>query len=279
MNLPVVIVGCGYIGRLLALRLKAQNKEVLGIVKTEESRISLERESIPALQADITDSRLPLLLPYASAFVFSASSSRSGVEIFEQIFSVGLDHVLESSSGVPFVLISSTSLYSQVDGEWVDENSASIPTTPSGIILKKAEDKVLDRGGTVLRASGIYGPQRTYRIRGLLENKVRIDPRKKWINQIHGSDLAAAIEHFLTIPGLFNISDDLPTLEEDFYGWLCQNLDVPLPPIEPRPPHLKRGYSNKRISNKKAKSLGFTLDFPTFKEGYSSLIQTYKNTS
>lgn len=279
MDLPVVIIGCGYIGRILALRLKSQQKAVMGIVKTEESRINLEKQGIPAIAADITDNRFPRVLPPASALVFSASSNRSEAELFGKIFSIGLDQVLESAKGIPLLLVSSTSVYSQVEGEWVNEDSPAIPTTPSGVILKQAEQKVLERGGTVLRASGIYGPQRAYRITGLVERRVRIDPRKKWINQVHGFDLARAIEHFLTVPGLFNISDDLPTLEEDFYSWLCQNLNVPFPPLGQKPPHPKRGYSNKRISNKKAKSMGFRLDFPTFKEGYSNLVQIYKNPS
>ncbi|TFE67729.1 nucleoside-diphosphate sugar epimerase [Methylacidiphilum sp. Yel] len=276
MDHPVLIIGCGYIGTLVARSLQQKNQEVIGLVKSQESKNRLQQLGIPAVALDITNHDSLNSLSKISAVIFSASSNRAEPLAFEKIFSIGLDNALSIAKNCPFLLVSSTSVYTHTEGQWVDEESPATPATSSGKILKKAEEKVLDRGGTVLRASGIYGPQRVYRITGLLQNTVRIDPRKKWINQIHGQDLATAIVHFLTIPGLFNITDDLPTLEEDFFHWLCQRFELPLPPIEPKAPHPKRGYSNKRVSNKKAKTFGFMLDFPTFQEGYSELIKFFK---
>src|SRR5205085_6200425 len=96
---------------------------------------------------------------FPSDLVVHCASSRGGdADQYRRIYRDGVVNLLQSFPGARIVFTSSTSVYGQRDGSWVDENSPAEPGTAKGEILREAEEIVLAHDGIVLRLGGIYGP-------------------------------------------------------------------------------------------------------------------------
>jgi nucleoside-diphosphate-sugar epimerase len=173
--------------------------------------------------------------------------------------------------------VSSTSVYGQTDGSWVDETSPAEPGSEKGRILVEGERLLLATAteipAVILRASGIYGPERGHLFQQYLRGEASIsgDPQR-WLNMIHRDDLAGAIiaacEHGRA-GEVYNATDDEPVTLIDFFQWLANELKRTLPPAAEIATTRKRAVTNKRISNAKLKrELRYTFRYPTFKEGY-----------
>jgi nucleoside-diphosphate-sugar epimerase len=90
---------------------------------------------------------------------------------------------------------------------------------------------------------------------------------------VHRDDIASAIFLLLTQgTQIYNVVDDQPMLQTDCYRWLAQRLNRPLPPIGKSTEQRKRGDTNKRVSNAKLRSLGWTLQYPTFVDAMEKSI-------
>ncbi|MGZ8900595.1 MAG: NAD-dependent epimerase/dehydratase family protein, partial [Limisphaerales bacterium] len=129
----------------------------------------------------------------------------------------------------------------------------------------------------ILRASGIYGPERGHLFKQFLRGEATMrEDGSSWINMIHVDDLAAAIAHLIDhgAPGeIYNATDNEPVTQLAFFHWLSTALKRPMPPAAPPDPARKRGLTNKRVSNAKLKSTGFAFKYPSFREGYSAEMQ------
>jgi nucleoside-diphosphate-sugar epimerase len=95
------------------------------------------------------------------------------------------------------------------------------------------------------------------------------------MNLLHRSDAAAALK-FLAgagTPGIFNVVDDFPVRQVDWYRYVCAALRKPLPP--PGPPDLsrKRGWTCKCVSNRKLRRLGWEPVYATFKQGLQAVLE------
>jgi nucleoside-diphosphate-sugar epimerase len=89
------------------------------------------------------------------------------------------------------------------------------------------------------------------------------------MNQIHADDAAAALYHLIEqeLPaGIYNVSDDKPLTQLGFYQWLAEYLGEALPPHGPEPVERKRGVTDKRVSNTKLRSMGWSPIYPSFQE-------------
>jgi nucleoside-diphosphate-sugar epimerase len=108
------------------------------------------------------------------------------------------------------------------------------------------------------------------------------DDGSSYINSIHRADLVGSIIHLLNTgtPGeTYNVADNEPVTQLDFFRWLSTQLNKPLPPSAPAEANRKRGVTNKRVSNAKLRSTGYTLIYPTFREGYGAQIRKLQNTA
>jgi nucleoside-diphosphate-sugar epimerase len=171
---------------------------------------------------------------------------------------------------------SSTSVYAQRDGSWVTEESETNPEE-TGRLLLETEKLVLDHRYTVARLAGIYGPGRSALVSKLLAGTAIIDPdNDRFVNQAHRDDIACAL--FLLLTGdlqeaqIYNIVDDEPLLQSACYRWLARRLSRPPPPIGRVAARRKRGDTNKRVSNAKLRSLGWTPQYPTFVDAMEKSI-------
>lgn len=178
-----------------------------------------------------------------------------------------LQHHLHSQGLNPRIIyVSSTGVYHQRDGEWIDEQSPVEPTDHQGKMLLQAEQVVSSAAEqvSVLRCSGIYGPNRTRLAEMLISGEAVVTPA--WTNRIHADDVAGFIAHLIQQPAqqqpLFLVSDDEPLPQEEAYGRLAERLGVDLSTF-PRSDDIGRRGS-KRISNRLLHASGYQLLHPTY---------------
>jgi nucleoside-diphosphate-sugar epimerase len=218
--------------------------------------------------------------------VYAASPSGRTEEAYEAAYLRGLENVLGvlERRGAPLsrvLLTSSTAVYGQDDGSWVDEGSPTEPTRFTGRILLRAEDAVRGRTyeGAALRLAGIYGPGRTWLIRRVQSGEARIDPETRYGNRIHLDDCAGALAHLLTVPQLAPVYvgvDDAPVPLGEVYAFVAALLGVPVPPEGPSDEG--RG-GNKRCRTAKLRASGYSLRVPSYREGYPPIVAEHLRAS
>jgi nucleoside-diphosphate-sugar epimerase len=169
---------------------------------------------------------------------------------------------------------SSTAVYGQAAGEWVDESSETTPAHFSGARLLEAERLLLEHDvpATVLRCSGIYGPGRTRLIDNVRQGSAT--PSQRFTNRIHRDDVAGAIAYLLRQPEpppLLLLSDDAPTPDTEVIGFLAQLLGVPAPPPGAVAGPAGRG-GHKRCRNARLRATGYELRYPSYREGYGAML-------
>lgn len=169
--------------------------------------------------------------------------------------------------------LSSTGVYGDTGGAWVDE------TAPTGTGRRTARSEAdaqwLARGARVLRLPGIYGPGRSALERVREGAARRIDLPGQVFSRVHVADIAAGVQAALDgAPGAYNLADDLPCSQNDVIEHACRLLGVQAPPLQSLEaanlsPMARAFYSeNRRIANAKARrELGWRPRYPSYREG------------
>jgi nucleoside-diphosphate-sugar epimerase len=273
-----LIVGCGYLGLAVARALQQRGDRITAWVRSPESAAELALEKFERIIAgDAANSNLWHEAGKFDAVAFCASSGGGGVGEYLRVYKFGsrLMHAYQPEAWRVF--ISSTSVYGQTDGGWVDETSPTTPANQTSQLLVEAENDTVAVGGIVLRSAGIYGPGRAMLFEKFRRgDAVLEDGGARWINQVHRDDLAAAVILLLDqgAPGqIYNAADDEPVTLHNYYAWCSEKLGKPMPPPGTRDPNRKRGLTNKRVSNKKLHATGWVPVFPTFREGLASELR------
>jgi nucleoside-diphosphate-sugar epimerase len=273
----LLIAGCGYVGTAAADLFHAAGWEVEGWTHSAESAARLGSKPFAVRAVDITDGAM--VNAAASAFdlaIHCASSRGGGAESYRRLYFDGTKNLVEILRPCRFLYTSSTSVYAQSDGEWVDEASPAEPRHETGRILRETEEFVRQNGGTIARLAGIYGPGRSALLRRFLSGEARIEGEGgRFLNQAHRDDIAAALFFLATLPngsGIVNVVDNEPLPQRECYAWLAAKLNRPMPPVVERPRERKRGASNKRVSNQKLRALGWRPQFPNFRVGMEQSV-------
>lgn len=269
----MLIAGCGYVGTALGVELAAQGNDVWGL-RRDASRLPPQ---LHALSADLSDPTTLRSLPSAlDHVVYCAGADEASDAAYERVYVSGLRNVLAATSGSGLRRVfftSSTAVYGQSLGEWVDENAETTPTHFSGIRLLEAERLLRQQPvpATVLRCSGIYGPGRTRLIDSVRNGSAA--PSQRFTNRIHRDDIAGAIAHLLghaQPPPLLLLSDDAPALDSEVIGFLAQQLGVPQPALAPAATAGRGGH--KRCRNTQLHATGYQLRYPSYREGYGAML-------
>jgi nucleoside-diphosphate-sugar epimerase len=274
----ILIAGCGYVGQATADLFHAAGWDAEGWTASAKSAAALSAKPYPICQVDISNRDQVAEHPRTfDAVVHCASSRGGGVESYRQIYLNGARNLLDRFVGTKMLFTSSTSVYAQRDGSRVTEESETKPASENGRVLLETEKVILGLRGAVARLSGIYGPGRSALLRKFLDGTAIIDPENdRFVNQVHRDDIASAL--FLLVSGewqehqIFNVVDNQPMLKSDCFRWLAQRLNRPLPPVRELTEQPKRGDTNKRVSNAKLRSLGWTLQYPTFADAMEKSI-------
>ena len=280
----VLIIGCGYVGVALGKELARLGHQVSGVRRSTGAASELRSAGIQPLIADITEPGALQQRPADWDWVVNCIGSSAGTaEDYRRTYLEGTRHVLDWLRARPpgkFVYTSSTSVYGQDDGSWVDESDETTPPTETGAILVETEKLLLRAAvetgfpAVVLRLAGIYGPGRGYWLKQFLSGEAQLEADERFLNMIHRDDAVGAILAALErgkSGSVYNVSDNEPASQRTIFTWLAQRLNRPLPPVASEPKARRRGATNKRISNRRLREeLGCTLRYPTFREGYAA---------
>lgn len=265
-----LLVGCGSLGARIGLRLADRGWSVTALRRDASAVLP----PIVGLGVDLTRER-PALPPLdLGALVVALTARPRTEEAYRATYVDGmlraLDAVAETGSApARAVLVSSTGVFGDAGSPdtLLDESVAAQPSDGPAQVLLDAERAFLERlpHGTVLRLSGLYGPDSTF-----LQDQVRAgritDPHR-WTNRIHRDDAAAAVEHVITMsaePGqLYLGTDDEPAQLGDVAAHLADLLGAPTPPAADR-----QQAHGKRLSNARLRATGWEPRYPSFRHGY-----------
>lgn len=272
----VLIAGSGYVGLALADLLYQDGCEVWCL------RRNIEKcpPHVRSISADLTKIDTLENLPSGLDYVFfSAAASSSNEHAYHALYVQGLRNLLEvlapQVKTIQRVLFtSSTTVYGQTDGSWIDESSLTTPTHATGLQMLEAEQILLqsDFRGTVLRFAGIYGPGRTHFVQKVRDGSPI--PVGTYANLIHLRDCARVLQHlayFKATQPLYIGVDHEPVLRTDLAQYIASLLKYPSPPVINASESAERRSNNKRCSNKLLLSTGYTFSYPTYREGYRDL--------
>lgn len=274
--MKVIIAGCGFVGERAADLLHASGHEVIGLTHSPESAARLagikpwRTESCDISNRNaVIELAARLKADSIDAFIHCASSSRGGAEMYQSVYVDGMRHLTQAFPAAFPLYTSSTSVYPQVNGETVDENSFADPERDTGRLLREAENIALKAKGAVARLAGIYGPGRSFVLKNLLEGKAAIEGNHgqgRILNQIHADDAAAALVHLVTqrLGGIYNIVDDAQMTQRQCVERLCSLFGVKLPGTREPDPNRKRGWSHKRVSNTKLHASGWSPRYTSY---------------
>jgi nucleoside-diphosphate-sugar epimerase len=273
----VLIAGAGYVGNALAIELARRGDAVWTL-----SRTARAIEGATAIAADLREPRSLDAIPDAiDSLVYCAGASERGERAYEDAYVRGLENTIaalekKGAKTTRAVFTSSTAVYAQDDGSFVDESSPTEPSSFSGRVLLRAESitRAL-RGGIALRFAGIYGPSRTWLVRRVASGDAHIDPKVRYGNRIHQRDCAGAIAHLLSIQNPASIYvgvDDDPAPLGEVYSFVAELLGKD-PPRHGDDASGRGG--NKRCKNDRLKQSGYVLRVPSYREGYPAIVRDF----
>jgi len=277
----ILIAGCGYVGSALGERLLADSDTVWGLRRGP----GLLPSGIRPIEADLAVSATLQDLPSdLEVIVYAASPGGRDDAHYRTAYVEGVGRLLEALEAHDqrpkrFIFVSSTAVYEQSSGEWVDEDSPTQPEHFSGRRLLEAE-RLVAAGPfpyTIVRFGGIYGPRRTRMLDQVRTGRAVYAPgRPRFINRIHRDDCAGALHHLIRLPepeALYIGVDSDPVEEATAMRWIAGAVGAPSPRMA-RGPEAKslRARSNKRCRNDRLLASGYTFEHPSFREGYAALI-------
>jgi nucleoside-diphosphate-sugar epimerase len=182
--------------------------------------------------------------------------------------------------------LSTTGVYGDHGGGWVDETTPTNPGQPRSIERLIAERAWQAIGATLFRLPGIYGPGRSAIDQVKAGTARRIDKPGQVFSRIHVEDIAITVLAAMTrgVSGaIYNVADDLPAPTADVVAYACALLELPVPPlvpwadIAPTLSAMARSFyaENRRVRNDRIKrELGVTLRYPTYREGLQAIASS-----
>lgn len=280
-----LIVGCGYLGRRAAEAWLRDGHEVYALTRGGPNAEALRAAGIEPIVGDVTDPATLAALPAADTLLYAVGFDRSAGHAQRAVYVDGLRNVLaevRQRSG-RLIYVSSSSVYGQQQGEWVDETSPTVPATSSGEVCLAAEQVVWEffppdkpparHDAVILRLSGLYGPGRLLRRMDAVKSGTPIagDPRG-WLNLVHVDDAVGAVraaDVWPTAGTTCLVSDDRPVTRGEYFTQLARlaGADPPLFDAS-QPTRGPAGSLGKRCRNRKLREeLGVELQYPTIDEG------------
>ncbi|HEV2623438.1 MAG TPA: NAD-dependent epimerase/dehydratase family protein [Frateuria sp.] len=271
----VLLAGCGDVGLRVARQLLAQGHEVFALRRRPPAAAG---DGIGWLAGDLT---LPATwdgLPAGITRVaYLPAPDVRDRATYEAVFLDGLHAMLaalDRSALRRVLFVSSSAVYGDHAGDWVDEDTPARPPGFNGAVLLEAERRLEAEpvASTVVRLAGLYGPGRLQLVDRLRAGRVTV-PRGQvhWANRIHVEDAAAAIAHLLLLPDAaprYLGVDDTPLPLDVLYDHLAGLVGAPRPPDGPAP----EGIGSKRLCNARLRASGFVPRWPDARSGYAALL-------
>ncbi|MEX0283806.1 MAG: SDR family oxidoreductase [Paracoccaceae bacterium] len=257
--------------------------DVTGTTRTEDKALVIRATGVRVLLWPGTD---PVSFDGVTHLLISAGPGEGG----DPVLAAFRDEIAKRAAQFEWVgYLSTTGVYGNHDGGWVDETTPLTPSTRRGRWRKEAEDAwqaIPDLPLHIFRLAGIYGPGR-----GPFE-KVRNGTAKRVIkpgqvfSRIHVEDIAQVLLASVNRPNpgaIYNLCDDDPAPPQDVLGFAAELLGYPLPPevdfeTAEMSPMARSFYSDsKRVRNNRIKDeLGVVLKHPTYKAALTAMLEAEK---
>ncbi len=277
----VLIAGCGDVGSRLAQQLIVADWTVFGL-RRDVARLPL---TVVPVAGDLTLPVCPPAWPQGTLdyLVYCATPSEHDEAGYRAAYVDGLRHVLgwlqaHGQSPRRVLFVSSSGVYGQQAGEWVDETAPAEASGFSAQIMREAEQLALNSGvpASLVRLTGIYGPGRNWLLRQAREGyRVASEP-PLYGNRIHADDAAGLLAFLLqadargvALEDCYIGVDDEPAPLHDVVGWLRAQLGV----SHWAEQSTVRRAGSKRCSNARARALGWVPQYPSYREGYAALLR------
>ena len=278
----VLIVGCGDVGGRLATQLLDTDWQVYGL------RRSIDRlpAGVIGVAGDLFSEQCPTQWPTGQIdyLVYSAAATEHDEAGYQAAYVDGLKNTLswlEQHGQRPkrLLFVSSSGVYAQKDGEWVDEASPALSTNYSGRIILDAERVALESGiaASVVRLTGIYGPGREWMLGQVRKGyRVAVEP-PLYGNRIHADDAAGLLAFLLeadrqgrALDDCYIGVDNAPAPLAEVVDWLRERLGI----TEWAAEASVRRAGSKRCSNARAKALGWEPRYSSYREGYAAVLDS-----
>ncbi|WP_417385912.1 SDR family oxidoreductase [Gimesia sp.] len=300
-----LIIGCGYVGMSVAQEWVKQGHEVSALTRSEDNARKFTESGIQPVLGDITQPETLQGLPEADTVLYAVGFDRTSDKSRREIYVTGLESALKvlKQRTEKVIYLSSTSVYGQTAGEWVDETSVCEPERENGQICLEAE-QLFDQHGflsnaasksngataVILRLAGIYGPGRLLaRMEQIRAGEPLAGNPDAWLNLIHLTDIVQTIlkcDTEIHLEDRYLVSDSRPITRREYYETLARLLQAPEPRFATADPgeigmkstrfnSTERAAGlNKRCNNKRLREeLGVSLTFPTITEGLPNAIE------
>ena len=274
----VLLAGCGDIGLYLGQQLQQAGYQVIGL-----KRSPLENPPFPMVYADLlAPDSLGELAEQYDFIVYTATPSSMTPQAYEDAYVNGLKHLMSATQPPAhrLLLVSSTGVYHQSAGEWVDESCATYPERFSGKILLQSEQIALSQWPTtVIRFAGIYGPGRLRLINKVQRGEPVSEVPASFTNRIFRDDCAGMLAFLMVqsaagqpLDSVYIGCDDAPVTDVEVLDYIADCMALPrLPRAEPQQP--AGTAQNKRCCNDRIKSLGYGFAYPSYREGYERILR------
>ncbi len=271
----VLIVGCGDIGQRLALHLGRDNYQITGIRRN----CPPDADHIHYRCCDVADyfAFKSVLSDGFNIIVITMTPAERSDAGYVQAYVKTCDYLVKALASLQqrpelIIFVSSTAVYAQDDGSWVNESSLSEPMSFSGKRLLEAETIIQNSGftNTLVRFSGIYGPGRNRLIEQVKKGAASVS--EHYTNRIHAEDcagfLAHLIKHHKPLAPVYIATDSHPTPMLEVVSWIASQLGIK--DFLSADAVNERG--NKQLSNQLMRSTGYKLRYENFRQGYIEMI-------
>ena len=284
---PVLIIGCGDIGRRVAALCLAQGTKVNALARSSETAEQLAAQGIGAYLGDLDRPETLASLPTGgtTVFYFAPPPPQGDDEPRLRTF------LHESAGALPakLIYISTSGVYGDRQGAWVAEATAPRPNTErarrrlAAEIMLREWEKRCGAPVIVLRVGGIYGPGRLPIERIKKNAPVLREQECGYTNRIHADDLAAvcmAAAQRGSAGGLYNVSDGHPSTMTDYFNLVADLYGLPRPPqvsLEEAKSRLSAEMmsyleESRRMDNRKMlRELEVRLRYPTLRDGLAAM--------
>ena len=276
MKNTLLSIGHGFSSRALARRLLEGGWRVIGTTRSAEKAETLRGEGVDALKWPGG----PLPLAEATHLLVSVPPSESG----DPVLKLARDRISTARHLKWAGYLSTTAVYGDHKGSWVDETTPLAPTTERGKARARAEADWAALGLPlhIFRLAGIYGPGRGPLEKVRRGTARRIVKKGQVFSRIHVEDIAAVLAASIEQPNpgaIYNVCDDKPSRPDDVIEHAARLLGFPVPPVvgldsaEVSPMARSFYAESKRVRNNRIKDeLGVTLKYPDYRSGLAALL-------
>lgn len=311
--MKVLFAGCGDIGvraiRQIQQKIPSLNWEYLA-VRRNTSRLPVD---ITSVSGDIRDTKFLASLLASEQFtalVVSLTPEQMTDEGYRESYVVAarsIQTAVAQCTEPPHLVIwiSSTGVYGESDGEWVDEQTLIIPSSFRGKRLREAEEVIagLSVPSSIVRFSGIYGSGRHRLMNQVRDSHCVPATPVVWTNRIHSEDCAGFIVHLLQqfvsgckLENQYIATDNEPAKRYEVQQWLAQEIgvdhdegaavshtvdsleskylmgEIKSGAKEDKAKVIKSPAGNRRCRNQRMRATGYQLKYPSYREGYRALL-------